>query len=174
MPKPLRESPPTSSVAHFFDMAAAARAVAAPAPRSEVADPTIEPPRGIGLDELPAAQALASTGERANVKRQFVLTPSTDATFSRLVDLYERATSARLTSSHVARAVMKGIAHCMSALEREARHIGALKLPPNARGKELERDRFEARIADAFVAGVRASSAYDYEVDSTVDRRRTM
>jgi hypothetical protein len=98
---------------------------------------------------------------QANIKREFVLTPSTDATFTRVVELYRRTTGARMTSSHVARAILKGVAHCMDHIEREARRIGPLKLPSNARGRELERERFEAKIADAFVAGIRASSVFD-------------
>lgn len=58
---------------------------------------------------------------------------------------------------------MKGVAHCMEYLEKEARRIGPLKLPSNARGRASERERFEARIADAFVAGIRSAPAMERE-----------
>jgi hypothetical protein len=51
----------------------------------------------------------------------------------------------------------------MDTLEREARRIGPQKRPSNARGKELERERLENRIADAFVAGIRAAAAFESE-----------
>jgi hypothetical protein len=49
----------------------------------------------------------------------------------------------------------------MDFLEREARQMQPLKLPSNARGRQLERERFEARIADAFIAGIRSAPAID-------------
>jgi hypothetical protein len=38
---------------------------------------------------------------------------------------------------------LTGVAHCMESLEREAKYIGRLKLPSNARGREADRERFE-------------------------------
>lgn len=160
MPKPLRHQPPSSSVAHLLDFSAAARAVSAPVE---------EETRGAreGEHPLSAPQRVprreAVSGEQPNVKRELVLTASTDEAFSRLVELYRRTTGTRLTASHVARAVFKSVAHSMDQLEREARRLGRLKLPSNARGNEAERERFEARIADAFLAGVRAAAAFTPE-----------
>lgn len=166
MAKPLREAPPSSSVARLLDIGAAARAVAtveaSPPPAAQ--PPIIEAVASPTALQHPAPQApapVARTHENPSIKRELVLTPAADETFSRLVELYRRTTGTRLTSSHVARSVMKGIAHCMDQLEREAKRFGPMKLPSNARGRELERERFEARIADAFVAGIRASSAFD-------------
>lgn len=157
MPKPLRHPPPSSSIARLLDLDAAARAVAAPL--------STEPPtvsvRPEAMASLPRQPALPDCGETPRTKRELVLTPSADETFSRLVELYRRSTETKLTSSHVARAILKGIAHCMDFLEREARRMKPLKLPSNARGRQLERERFEARIADAFVAGIRSAPAME-------------
>jgi len=166
MPKQRREPPPSSSLAHLFDMGAAARAVAIPAATTHplpepVAERRAEP---TSLQHRsPVADVPPAWGEQPNVKREFVLTASTNEAFERLVEQYRRATGTRLTASHVARAIFKGVSHCMGQLERHARRIGPLKLPPNARGREGERERFEARIADAFVEGIRASAAMDDE-----------
>lgn len=162
MPKMLKEPPPTSSIARLLDFNAAARAVALPpsAPISVAREPVT--PENQSAPQVRADNAVP-TGERPRLNRQLVLTPSADETLSRLVDLYRRATDSKLTSSHVTRAVLRGIAHCMDHLEREARRIGPLKLPSNARGRELERERFEARIADAFVAGIRAAPAFEQD-----------
>lgn len=167
MPKPLREPPPSSSVAHLFDMGAAARAVAtvpvaARLESDNAPEPHTEVPRKIAEPALPpATQARVAWGEQPNIKREVVLTSSTDEILTRLVELYRRSTATKLTSSHVMRAILKGIGHCMDTLEREAKRIGPQKLPANARNKQPERERFEALIADAFVAGVRAASAFD-------------
>lgn len=157
MAKPLREPPPSSSVVRLFDLDAAARAVAATPAPPESPPPSVAPARS---DTSPATITTAvNTAARPCVKRQFILTPASDETFTRLVELYRHTTGTRLTDSHVARALMKGVAHCFDYLEREARRIGRQKLPSNARDKEQERERFEARIADAFIAGIRAGPA---------------
>lgn len=171
MPKPLREPPPSSSVMRFFDMGAAARAVAVNAPplatnSDRAPDNTVAPVAPTATNAPVPSQrevvlAPVVQGDHPNVKRELVLTARTDETFTRFVDLYRKSTGTRLTSSHVARALLKALDYCMDTLEREARRIGPLKLPSNARGRELERERFEARIADAIVSGIRAAAAFD-------------
>lgn len=174
MAKPLREPPPTSSVARLLDIEAATRALAPTQPPvtqpTEPANrdaPAERPPPPRQAETLPAHHtppvnlpSAAPTGEPANIKRELVLSPSTEAAFSRLVELYRRSTGTRLSSSHVARAMLKGVAACMASLEREAEAIGRLRLPGNARGREGERERFEDRIAESFVNGVRSAAAY--------------
>jgi hypothetical protein len=162
MAKPLRTPPPSSSVARLFDLDAAARAVAAPAPTREIAETQpVQQQESALPPRIPASPAPVVASP--HIKREFVFTPASEATFSQLVEIYRRTTGTKLTASHVARALMKGVAHCMEYLEKEARRIGPLKLPSNARGRDLERDRFEAKIADAFIAGIRSSPAMDRE-----------
>lgn len=171
MAKPLREPPPSSSVAKLFDMEAAARAVATvPAPPSpEPSLPEISrDSKPVKVELLPPVTVQPSfvaspqsTGEPANVDRQFVLTPFTNDAFERLFEVYRHSTRTRLTASHVARALLRGVAHCLDQIEREAKRLGPLKLPSNAKGKEQERDRFEALLADALISGIRRSAAFD-------------
>lgn len=101
-----------------------------------------------------------SSGEGTLLKRELILSRTTDDALTGLVQLYRRATGARLTASHAARAMLRGVAFCLPELEQEARRIGPLKLPSNARGREAERDRFEQRLAEAFINGIRAAAAY--------------
>jgi hypothetical protein len=101
------------------------------------------------------------TGEIANITRQFILTPTTDETLKRLITIYNRASGANLTNSHVLRAILKGVAHAMPELEREAARLRALKRPSNARGKEALREEFEQKLAAAFIAGMRAAAVYE-------------
>lgn len=162
MAKPLRTPPPSSSIARLFDLESAARAVAASgivkdpkeAERPAVPEPTV------ATRSAPASTHVTTT---PSIKREFVLTPASEATLSQLVEIYRRTTGTKLTASHVARALIKGIAHCLEYLDKEARRIGPLKLPSNARGRESEREQFEAKIADAFVAGIRSAPAMDRE-----------
>ena len=48
----------------------------------------------------------------------------------------------------------------MEEIEREARQIGPLKLPSNARGREGDRERFEEKLAEAIANGFRKAAAY--------------
>ena len=94
------------------------------------------------------------------MSREFMLTPRADAVVERLVDVLRRATHTRLTTSHAVRALLKAIDHAMEEIERTARTLPALKLPPNVRGGEVERERFEATLADVIVTAMRAAAAF--------------
>jgi hypothetical protein len=97
---------------------------------------------------------------RPSLAREFKLTPGTDATVEWLVDLFREQTRTRLTASHVARALLKAVHHAKPEIERAAKQLQRLKLPSKSREAELERERFEARIADVIVAGMRAAAVY--------------
>lgn len=98
--------------------------------------------------------------EALHIKREFILSLEAEETLTRLVDLYRRSTGARLSGSHLLRAILKGAAACMGSLEQEVYRMGRLKLPSNARGREAQREVFEDRLAEAFVNAVRAAAAY--------------
>ena len=164
MPKPLREAPPSSSVARLLDVDAASRALSATSARTGEVKPDLSltvtsfmEPRG----SIPLPSPHGSPGrESASIKREFILTAFTDETFTRLVELYRRSTSTRLSSSHVFRAMLRGFAASMDSLQHEAAKIGRLKLPGNAAGREQERERFEERIAETLVNGMRSAATY--------------
>ena len=172
MPKPILEPAPTSSVARLFDAGAAARALAPVDARpagpegptgsqSNAPEPASREPASPHAGVPDRGQPPPTTGEPANLKRELVLTRSADEAFTRLVDLYRRSTGTRLTASHVARAMLAAVAHAMPYVEREARGLGAMRLPGNARGREAERERLEAAIARAFLRGLRAAADLD-------------
>lgn len=164
MPKPLRDSPPSSSVARFLDVDAASRAITATSQRMAESQPdtlAIGAPPGEQQSALPfTSRHECMTVERICIKREFILDRSTDETFNRLVELYRRATSTRLSGSHVLRAMMRGVAACLDPLQHEAVKIGRLKLPGTAAGREPERASFEERIAEALVNGMRSAAVY--------------
>jgi hypothetical protein len=144
MPKPLSRPSPTSSVANLLDPgigSAVLAAVKPPPPRPPAFPPAREPD---GPDAV-------------YLKREFVLTQTADATLKRLVGLFETATGTTVSNSHVLRAVLSLVADSWPDLEREAARLGPLARPSNARGKEAERVAFERALADALLAGLRAS-----------------
>jgi hypothetical protein len=141
-----------------MESAAKAVAVRTPANEEAPATPTAEMSPTNGTAAVSPVTRAASS---KFVDRQLLLTPATDAALSRLVELFRRTTGTKLSTSHVARALLKGVAHSMQTLEREARRLGPMKLPSNARAFEADRERFEARLADAFVAGIRSAAAFD-------------
>jgi hypothetical protein len=157
MPRSLTHPPPSSTVARLLDSQAAARATGAIQSALPVAAPV----------PLAASDALAATqpADRrdSEIKRELTLSRNTDETFAQLIELYRRATGTRLSASHLARAVLVGIATCLPALQREAARLGHWKLPSNAPGHELERQTFEEHIGRAFVAGIRAMPTFQVD-----------
>jgi hypothetical protein len=155
MARPLRESPPSSAVARLLDVGAASRALAQPRETSPCAHSAVVP------THEPVAETKLRPEANVLVKREFVLTPSTDEILCGFVELIRRSTGARLSGSHLLRALLVALHHARPSLETEARRLGSMKLPSNARGKETERLRFERRITAALVAGLRASATFD-------------
>lgn len=155
MPKPLVRQQPSSSVARLLEPGIAAGALSPV--RSDRTEQLIQGT----LEESEWNRARGATGEIANITRQFIVTESTDEILRQLVQLYSRAAGSQLTNSHVLRAILKGVAHAMPELEREAERLGRIKRPRNVRGKEHERELFERRITTAFMAGMRAASVYE-------------
>ncbi len=98
--------------------------------------------------------------ESTVLKREFVLTSEAEETLSQLVQTYRQATRTRLSNSHVIRALLRGVAHGMSEIQREAELLGTLKLPSNAKDREHERDRFEDALASNLVSAMRSLPSY--------------
>ena len=154
MPQPLREPPPSSSIARLLDAEAAARAIGPTLMNHSAPNEPIDEGTPSPLD-----------AKRCTVliKREITLTPAADETLTQLVDVFRRATRTRLGTSLTARALLRAVAHCMAAIEREARRTGPCKLPANASGKEAERDRFEFRVAQAIANGMRSAACLESE-----------
>ncbi len=155
MARPLREAPPSSAVARLLDVGAASRALAQPLEMPPSANSSV-----ITIPKPVVAAKLPSDGN-ALVKREFVLTPAIDEILCGFVELIRRSTGAKLSGSHLLRALLVAIQNARPSLETEVRRLGPMKLPSNARGNELERSRFERRITSAMVAGLRAAASFD-------------
>jgi hypothetical protein len=105
--------------------------------------------------ETRSAVRAPSVGETPRIKRELVLTASADQTLTRLVSAFRSATDTRLTTSHAVRSLLKAVALCLDLIERESHQVGPVRLPSNARGREQDRERFEALLADAVLRGMR-------------------
>lgn len=157
MARPLREAPPSSAVARLLDVGAAARAITTTA----VSTPEST---NFGARPEPASESRSCNDARTMlVKREFVLTSVAERSLLGLINTIRHATGARVSASHVLRALLIAVEHAGPQIDHEARRLGALKLPSNASGRDAERSAFERRIAAALVAGMRASSALDSE-----------
>ena len=162
MAKPLNSIPPSSSVAKLLEPgigAAATRPLALPQTGSHAAPHAGVPAAPVVRDRPPfqgEPPVAHPSGEPADIKRELTLTRSTDDTLSELLALFQRTTGCRLHTSHLMRALLKVLRHAMPEVEREARALGPLRRPSNASGREAERDEFEARLAVALLAGLRA------------------
>jgi hypothetical protein len=152
MAKPLTRPQKESSVSNMLDVNVGAAALSTPSQR----EPTRPTP--VTNDIAPQSAQNDTTGEPANIHRQFILTESTDETLKKIVKIYSKATGIDLKASEVMRAVLIALDHAAPELEREATHIGPLKRPKNERGKEALRDELERRIARALIAGARAAN----------------
>src|SRR5262245_47537703 len=102
-------------------------------------------------------------GDIPNIKREFILTQSTDDALQDAVRLFSRATGTNLTNSHFLRVLLKCVAHAMPELEGEAPSIGKLKRPSNAREGQAAREEYERAIAAAVNAAFRSAPLYNAE-----------
>ncbi len=159
MAKALSNTPPSSSVARLFDQGAVARALSPATSSGQKPGPTV--PQPVSHDSRPP--------ESVVIKREFVFTPAAEEALTRLVQVYRNATGTRLSNSHLIRAVLRGVAHGLPAIEREANRMGPLKLPSNAKGREVERERFEKALASSFIAAMRTLPAYGQDCCTNVE-----
>ncbi len=145
MARTLRESPPSSSVARLLDPGAVERALAPAHGSLRVAHSDLK---------IESREPAATARERP-IKREILLTRETDVALDELVQIFRDATGARLTTSHVVRALLRGIKHTIPSLRRAAQQVGRVRLPSNAPAHQAERDAFEQRLAEAFMEVVR-------------------
>src|SRR5262245_43261787 len=129
MAKPLMHELPSSAVARLLEPGIGRAALAEAAAKPEV----------------PVRQA----GEVPNIKREFILTQSADETLTHMTSLLSKATGTDVSNSHFLRALLKVLEEARPEIERQARAVGTLKRPSNARGKEQERELYEAALAKA-------------------------
>lgn len=93
-----------------------------------------------------------STGELAEVKKQFLLTDTTLEYLTDAVSIFKSTTGAKISESLFIRSLIKAIHRMGPLLEKEARKIGKVKLPQKIRGKEHLREELENKIAEAIMA----------------------
>lgn len=154
MARSLRDTPPTSSVARLFDSNAAGRATRSLGP----IDAHGHDPGEHENARSPAGGMRATAPKCKPIKREILLSREADAAMERLVQMLRDATGARLTASHVARALLLAAEHAAPCIQQAAELLGPETLPSNAPAYESARRRFESRIARAIVEGMRASA----------------
>lgn len=142
MARTLRDTSPSSSIARLLDTDAAARATA---PRN-AATPSA------ANDAIQAADATAwpDVVRPSRIKREVLLCPQTDEVLDDLVRILRRSTRARVTTSHVVRALLLAVSKRLESIRRQAAHLGPRRLPSNAPGNDQARREFEELLAALF------------------------
>jgi len=157
MPKSLREPPPSSSVARLLDRQAASRALAAsqPTAAATASEQTV-------VTAVTPRQAVEAV-EDSVVKREITLSPETAATLDELVRALRTATGTRLSTSHVVRALLRGLGPNLPFVQLAAQRFGRIRLPSNAPAYSADRERFEQRLAAALLEAIRGASAFQHD-----------
>jgi hypothetical protein len=86
-----------------------------------------------------------------------MLTPFADDQLHDAVRLLSRATGTTLSNSHFLRVILKVVANAMPEIEREAKQLGELKRPGNARDNQAEREVYELKLASAVAAALKTA-----------------
>lgn len=156
MPKPLPpESSNTSPVQTYLDREAVAQATGR---RQTNGDEAKAVPKAEAEANQPAPKPKVTklTGEPVNITREFHLTASAARTLKTAVGIYEEPAGGSITNSHFLRALLMVIEDALPHLADEAQKLTNFKRPSNAPGYEAEREKFERRLAEAIIAGMRA------------------
>lgn len=150
MARPLRDPPPSSSIARLLDAEAAARATS----RQE----------GLSLSQVasaghvdhaqshPAHADWPDAFQPRRVKREVLLCPETDETLDEVVRILRLNTRSRVTTSHVVRALLRATHRRLEVIRSQASQLGPRRLPSNAPGAEQTRRNFEEALAAIFLA----------------------
>lgn len=149
MPRTLRQSPPSSSVARLLDASAATRAIARPnefQAETESGVPSSTSKADYAGPAFPPADMNAR-----RIKREILLCPETEETLDELVRFLRLGTRSRVTTSHMVRALLRAVAPDLDAIRQRAAQLGPRRLPSNAPGSEAARRQFEQMIAGILI-----------------------
>ena len=156
MARSLRQQPPSSSFARLLDPTAAARATAqSDDERKRRLDSLIPPQRTEDRTQRTSDVAQSDSKRPRRIKREILLCPETDEVLDEIVRVLRLGTRARVTTSHVARALLKAISPSLDAIRSQAAELGPRRLPSNAAGGDDARREFEAAIAATFADAFR-------------------
>lgn len=163
MAKALREPQPSSTVARLLDPESVRRATLPLADSSEreaeipMCAAGAEPPAP--AKSQPALHGLPPA--RRPIKREILLTAETDAALDDLIARFRSASGARLTASHVVRALVTAAAAAAAQIENEVRQAGSWAMPSNAPTAAVLRRQFEGRVASVIARGMRRLNGAD-------------
>jgi hypothetical protein len=93
------------------------------------------------------------------VKREFVLTRETDEQLNELIRILRRTTTAKLSGSHVLRAMLRLLTHRRSELRAAAVSYGARRLPSTGRSQTTARVEFDLFIAEIMEVAIGGKGA---------------
>jgi hypothetical protein len=142
----LSREPPSSTVARLLNADVAARAINRPSGDSRQES-------GSGFESAQPER------QRRHLKREFILSRGADQALACLVNVFRESTGARVTNSHVIRALLLVLGQIIDRVKDEAEQIGPTPLPSNGRSFEHERRQFEAQLVAAFERSLRIQTS---------------
>lgn len=163
MPRAPRNPPPSSSVARLLDHRAAGRAIE-PAGLTAHADVSQEPAENANR-RAPGTGNPGAATHAPPTKREVLLSPDADTTLERLVQLLRETTGARITTSHVVRALLRAVAPALPNIRDAFSQLGPLRLPGNGARQDRQRRQFEAQLARALAEGLGLAAPLHREAD---------
>lgn len=158
MPRAPRNPPPSSSIARLLDPQTAGRAIE----RAASPSPTIGSDRH-GIESVSAPNP--GPPHAPPTKREVLLSPDTDATLERLVQVLREATGARVTTSHAVRALLQAVEAALPSIIDALSSLGPLRLPGNGPRQDHHRKQFEAQLASRLAEGLRLAAPLQWEAD---------
>lgn len=148
MARTLQQPPPSSSLARLLDTGAANRATARPDESTMVHEKDAHSTKvNDERQHVAAVKHLPAGRIRRRIKREVLLCPETEETLDELVRFLRLGTRARVTTSHLVRALLWAVAPHLAAIRLRAAQLGPQRLPSNALGCETARRQFEQMIA---------------------------
>lgn len=159
MPRAPRNPPPSSSIARLLDPQTAGRAI----------ERAVSPAPTVGSDRHGIESASAPNPglppHAPPTKREVLLSPDTDATLERLVQVLREATGARVTTSHAVRALLRAVDAALPSIVEALSCLGPQRLPGNGPRQDQHRKQFEAQLASRLAEGLRLAAPLQSEAD---------
>lgn len=143
------------SVARLLSPAIATAALAPVEPTSQV-----QPPES----STDAARVCA----RQYIKREFILSPETDATLIEVTSALYQSTGRRLNASQIIRAMLLVVRPALPLIRNAATQMEAVARPVNGRGQRQARTELERYLARVIGAGFRGATGFQADADESL------
>lgn len=102
---------------------------------------------------------------RQYIKREFILSPETDAILIDVLSVLYQSTGRRLNASQVIRSMLLAVRPALPLIRNAATQMEAVARPVNRRGQRQARTHFERYLARVIGAGLHGATGIQADVD---------